>query len=57
MQYSTANSEESTITNNNCETALLSLYNAMTILRLKHGAEKNSMKSSKNIRQPLHSKS
>ena len=47
----------STITHKNCETAALSLLNAMPKLRLMHGAEKNSLKSSKNIRRPLHSKS
>ena len=45
-----------TITHKNCETAVVSLSNAMSMLRLMHGAEKNSMKSSKNIRLPLHSK-
>ena len=46
-----------TITHKNCETALLSLFNAIPISRLMHGAEKSSMKSFKNIMQPLHSKS
>ena len=46
-----------TITHKNCETALLSLFNAMPILRLMHGAEKHSVKSSKNIKKPLHSTS
>ena len=45
------------ITHKNCETAPLSLLNAMPKLRLMHGAEKNSLKSSKNIRRPLHNKS
>ena len=39
-----------TITHRNCETALLSLFNAMPILHLMHGAEKNLMKYSKTIR-------
>ena len=45
-----------TITHKNCETALLSLFNAMAKLHLMRGAEKNSLKSSRNIRRPLHSK-
>ena len=47
----------STSLHKNCETAFLSLFNAMPILRLMHGAEKNSLKYSNNIRQPLLSKS
>ena len=41
------------ITHKSCETALLSLFNAMPILRLMQGTERNSVKSSKPIRPSL----